>query len=93
VRIKAELSLLAGGPAAAAAAEAHFQRALQWTRQQGILSMELRCATGLARLWHEQRRMGPARELLAPVYGRFTEGFGTTDLQAALALLVVMAEG
>jgi predicted ATPase len=55
--------------------------------------MELRCATGLARLWHEQGRTGPARELLAPVYGRFTEGFGTADLQAALALLVVMAEG
>jgi predicted ATPase len=93
VRIKAELSLLAGGPGAADEAEAHFQRALQWTRQQGILSMELRCATGLARLWHDQGRTGPARELLARVYARFTEGFGTTDLKSALALLVVMAEG
>ena len=49
--------------------------------------MELRCATGLARLWHAQGRTGPARELLAPVYGRFTEGFDTADLQAAKTLL------
>jgi hypothetical protein len=87
VRIKAELVLLAGGPGAAAAAEELFQQALQWTRRQGILSMELRCATGLARLWHQQGRPGPARELLAPVYGRFTEGFDTPELQAAKTLL------
>jgi predicted ATPase/DNA-binding SARP family transcriptional activator len=87
VRIKAELVLGAGGPGAAAAAEALFERALDWTRGQGILSMELRCATGLARLWHQQGRPGPARDLLAPVYGRFTEGFGTAELQAAKALL------
>jgi predicted ATPase len=87
VRIKAELVLGAGGPAATAAAEALFERALDWTRGQGILSMELRCATGLARLWHQQGRPGPARDLLAPVYGRFTEGFGTAELQAAKALL------
>jgi predicted ATPase len=93
VRIKAELLLLAGGPGAATAAERHFQHALHWTRQQGILSMELRCATGLARLWHQQGRMGPARELLAPVFDRFTEGFETADLRAAQALLAAMAKG
>ena len=87
VRIKAELVLLAGGPGAAAAAEEHFQRALSWTRRARGLSMELRCATGLARLWHAQGRTEPARELLAPVYGRFTEGFDTADLRAAKALL------
>jgi predicted ATPase/DNA-binding SARP family transcriptional activator len=87
LRIKAELVLLAGGPAAAAEAEELFQQALHWTRRQGILSMELRCATGLARLWHQQGRPGPARELLAPVYGRFTEGFDTPELQAAKTLL------
>src|SRR6185503_16111085 len=74
VRIKAELVLLAGRPGAAPAAEEHFQHALRWTREQGILSMELRCATGLARLWHAQGRTGAAHELLAPIYGRFTEG-------------------
>ena len=77
VRIKADLILLAGGPGAAAAAEALFLRALDWTRRQGILSMELRCAAGLAGLWDQQGRTGEARELLAPVYGRFTEGFAT----------------
>ena len=87
LRIKAELLLLERGPSAALAAEEHLQQALHWTRRQGILSMELRCATGLAQLWHQQGRTGPARELLAPVYGRFTEGFETADLKAAQALL------
>ena len=52
-----------------------------------VLSLEPRCATGIARLWHAEGRTEPARELLAPVYGRFTEGFGTSDLWAAKALL------
>jgi len=51
------------------------------------LSLELRCATGLARLWRAEGRTKRARELLAPVYGRFTEGFGTADLRAAKTLL------
>ena len=49
--------------------------------------MELRCAIGLARLWHQQGRTGSARELLAPIYRRFTEGFDTAELQAAKTLL------
>jgi predicted ATPase len=49
--------------------------------------MKLRCATGLARLWHAQGRPEPARELLAPIYARFTEGFDTVDLRAAKTLL------
>jgi predicted ATPase len=48
---------------------------------------ELRCATSLARLWRDQARTKEARELLAPVYDRFTEGFDTTDLKTAKALL------
>jgi predicted ATPase len=87
LRIKAELVLLTGRADAAPAAEAHFQHALQWTRRQGAWSLELRCATDVARLWHQQGRILPARDLLAPIYGRFTEGFGTADLEAAKALL------
>ena len=68
-------------------AEEHFQRALDWTRRQGVLSMELRCAVGLAQLWHARGQTAAARALLAPVYGRFTEGFATPELQAARALL------
>jgi predicted ATPase len=55
--------------------------------RQGALSWELRCATSLARLWRAQARSEEARELLAPVYDRFTEGFATADLKAAKALL------
>lgn len=58
LRIKAELVLLERGPAAPAAEE-HFQQALDWTRRQGGLSMELRCATGLARLCDQQGRRCP----------------------------------
>jgi predicted ATPase len=53
----------------------------------------LRAATSLARLWGEQGRRAEARELLAPVYGWFTEGFDTLDLVAARALLDGLAEG
>jgi hypothetical protein len=51
------------------------------------LSWELRAATSLARLWRDQNRAKAAREILAPVYDRFTEGFETTDLKAAKLLL------
>jgi predicted ATPase len=87
LRIKAELILLAEGADAAPAAEAHLQDALAWARRQGALSFELRCATNLARLWHQQGRTAPARDLLVPVYARFTEGLATADLEAAKALL------
>jgi len=46
-----------------------------------------RCATDLARLWQQQGRSAPARDLVAPIYARFTEGFATADLEAAKALL------
>jgi predicted ATPase len=51
------------------------------------LSWELRSATSLARLWRDQNRAKAAREILAPVYDRFTEGFETADLKAAKLLL------
>ena len=85
LRIKGELLLLQAGPAAAAAD--HFRQALDWACRQGALSWELRTATSLARLWHGQGRVGEARDLLSSVYGRFTEGFGTADLQTAKRLL------
>jgi predicted ATPase len=60
---------------------------LGWARRQGALSWELRAATSLARMWRKQDRSQEARELLAPVYDRFIEGFETADLKAAKALL------
>ncbi len=86
LRIKAELTL-AGGLTATNAAEDHFHRALDCARRQGALSWELRAATSLARLWQDRGRAKAAHALLAPIYGRFTEGFATADLKAAKALL------
>ena len=82
VRVKGELLLLQGAPGAAVAAEDHFRQALDWARRQGALSWELRAATSLARLLRDTDRIGEARDLLLPIYERFTEGFGTADLQA-----------
>jgi hypothetical protein len=87
LRIKGELLLSKGAPNAAAAAEDHFRRALDWARRQTALSWELRAATSLARLFREQGRSADATALLQPVYDRFTEGFDTADLKAAKALL------
>jgi predicted ATPase len=68
-------------------AQAAFEEALRVARQQQAKAYELRAATSLARLWGERGRRAAARELLAPVYGWFTEGFGTADLKEAKALL------
>jgi predicted ATPase len=87
LRVKGELLLLQGAPGAAAAAEDHFRLALDCARRQGALSWELRAATSLARLLRDRDRIGEARDLLAPIYERFTEGFGTADLQAGKKLL------
>src|SRR5204863_2561215 len=74
-----------------AKAEDSFRTALAIAREQGTRGYELRAATSLARLWREQRRQGEARDLLAPLYGSFTEGFDTADLKEAKALLDELA--
>jgi predicted ATPase len=84
-RLKGEL--LAQSKEDHAAAHACFQQALMIARRQQAKSLELRAATSLSRLWQRQGQETDARELLAPVYGWFTEGFDTADLQEAKALL------
>ena len=71
----------------AAKAQAYFERALSVARAQQAKSWELRAAMSMARLWRAQGKRDEARELLAPVYGWFTEGFDTLDLKEAKALL------
>jgi predicted ATPase len=85
-RLDGELRL-ARDPADAPAAEACFRRAIDIARQQQAKSWELRAATSLARLLRDQSRQAEARDLLAPVYGWFSEGFDTLDLKEAKALL------
>jgi predicted ATPase len=72
-------------------AEACFQRALEVARRQEAKSLELRAAMSLARLWQHQGKRAEAHDLLAPVYGWFTEGFDTADLHEAKALLGALA--
>jgi predicted ATPase len=91
LRIKGELLLSQAATGAENAAEGHFRQALDWARQQGALSWELRAALSMARLWRDQARSKEARELLAQVYGRFTEGFATADLKEAERLLEALA--
>ena len=75
----------------AARAETYFERALTVAREQQAKSWELRAAMSLARLWRDQGKVQQAHELLAPVYGWFTEGFDTRDLREAKALLDELA--
>ena len=89
-RIAGEIALKSPEPDAAKA-EAYFERALSVARQQQAKSWELRAAMSLARLWRDQGKVQQARELLAPVYGWFTEGFDTRDLKEAKALLEELA--
>jgi predicted ATPase len=74
-----------------AKAEESFRTALAIAREQGTRGYELRAATSLARLWGKQGRRGEARDLLAPLYDSFTEGFDTADLKEAKALLDELA--
>ena len=89
-RIAGEIALRSPQPDAAKA-EAHFERALAVARQQQAKSWELRAAMSMSRLWRDQGKPQQARELLAPVYGWFTEGFDTRDLKEAKALLEELA--
>ena len=89
-RIAGEIALLSTEPDTAKA-EAYFERALAVALAQQAKSWELRAAMSLARLWRDQGKPQQARELLAPVYGWFTEGFDTLDLKEAKALLKELA--
>ena len=70
-----------------AEAETWLQRALDVARRQEAKSLELRAAMSLSRLWQSQGKRAEARDLLTPIYGWFTEGFDTADLQEARVLL------
>jgi predicted ATPase len=85
-RIAGEIALLSPEPDVAKA-EAYFERALAVARKQQAKSWELRAAMSMARLWRDQGKRDEARDLLAHVYGWFTEGFDTLDLKEAKALL------
>jgi predicted ATPase len=89
-RLKGEL-LLAQSLDNPTEAESCFQHAIAIDRNQSAKSLELRAATSLARLWQAQGKRKEAYDLLAPVYGWFTEGFDTADVQEAKALLEQLA--
>ena len=72
-------------------AQAHVERALKVARAQQAKSLELRAAMSMARLLRDLGKRDEARELLAPIYGWFTEGFDTLDLKQAKALLDELA--
>jgi predicted ATPase len=84
-RVAGEIALMSAEPDAAKA-QAHFERALAVARGQQAKSLELRAAMRMARLLRDQGKREEARDLLAPVYGWFTEGFDTLDLKEAKAL-------
>jgi predicted ATPase len=86
-RLKGEL-LLARPAEHHAEAETCFRQALDVARRQEAKAFELRATMSLARLWQRQGKRAAAYALLAPIYGWFTEGFDTADLQEARALLV-----
>jgi class 3 adenylate cyclase/predicted ATPase len=85
-RVAGEIVLKVARPDAGKA-HAYFERALATARKQGARSWELRAAMSMARLWRDQGKREAARDLLAPVYGWFTEGFDTLDLKEAKAFL------
>jgi predicted ATPase len=85
-RVAGEIALKSPEPDAVKA-QAYFERALAGARQQQSKAWELRAAMSMARLWRDQGKREAARDLLAPVYGWFTEGFDTLDLREAKALL------
>ena len=87
LRVKGELLLLESVPSSVVTAEESFHHALDVARRQSALSLELRAAMSLARVWRGQQRLSQARKVLTPVHRHFTEGFGTADLVAAKSLL------
>jgi predicted ATPase len=89
-RVAGEIALKSPEPDAAKA-EAYFERALTVAREQQAKSWELRAGMSMGRLWRDQGKRDAARDLLAPVYGWFTEGFDTLDLKEAKTLLDELA--
>ena len=89
-RVAGEIALMSPKPDAVKA-EACFERALAVARKQQAKSWELRGAMSMARLWRDQGKRDAARDLLAPVYSWFTEGFDTADLKEEKALLDELA--
>jgi predicted ATPase len=89
-RLRGEL-LLQRSVAPPEEAEACFQQALDIACRQQAMSLELRAAMSLSRLWQRQGKRTEARDLPAPIYGWFTDGFDTADLQEAKALLEELA--
>jgi len=89
-RIAGEIALLSA-ERNAAKVEAYFERALSIARAQQAKSWELRAAMSMARMWRDQGKHQQARDLLAPVYGWFTQGFDTLDLKQAKFLLDALA--
>jgi predicted ATPase len=89
-RLKGELLLQAGDGRRAAEAAVCFQEALTLARRQHAKAWELRAAMSLSRLWQSQGNRQAAHTLLAPLYGWFTEGFDTADLQEAKVLLATL---
>src|SRR5262249_7618440 len=93
-RLKGELTLQAerqSPEARAREAEACFEKAITVARRQSAKSLELRAVTSLARLWQQQGKREEARQMLAEIYGWFTEGFDTKDLQEGKVLLAELA--
>jgi predicted ATPase len=89
-RLKGELVLRRASPIEEA--EGCFRQALEIARQQQVKSLELRAVTSLSRLWQRQGKCDAARQLLAPIYGWFTEGFDTPDLREAKVLLEELSQ-
>jgi predicted ATPase len=89
-RVAGDIAMMSPQPDAGKA-EGYYNRALAVARQQQAKSWELRAAMSLARLWRDQGKPQQARELLAPIYGWFTEGFDTRDLKEAKTLLEELA--
>ena len=83
-RLRGDLLNVTGDPSAA---ERNYHQALEVAKSQSAKLFELRASTGLARLWRDQGKRSEARDVLAPIYGWFTEGFDTPDLKEAKALL------
>jgi predicted ATPase len=86
-RLQGEIALTLGGPTAVEDAERYFTRSLEVARKQTAVSWELRTSVSLASLWRDLGKRQRAADLLWPTVSKFGEGFETTDLKEAVALM------